>query len=205
MDSIDKELNIAKLSALQNQIVPHYIVNSLDSVRMKLLMDGQEESAELLRCLQTSLKTYGFSPDSAITVSQELSFLEDTLKLYKFRFLGKLNWTFLIDPETENLLIPRFLLQPILENSLRHGLRADMEKPSLQIKIWVCSDDLCLSVFDNGSGFTESADSRGIGLSNVIERLRLLYGDSFQMQIESQPGSGTCVTLRLPGKGGAYI
>lgn len=205
MDSIDKELKIAKLTALQNQIVPHYIVNSLDSIRMKLLMDGQEESAELLRCLQTSLKTYGFSPEETISVSQELSFLEDFLNLYKFRFLGKLTWRFVAEPQTENLQIPRFLLQPILENSLRHGLRADMENPSLQIKTWLQKDELFLSVSDNGGGYTAVENRSGIGLTNVTERLRLLYGDGFHMQMESQHGSGTCVTLRLPGKGRIYI
>lgn len=205
MDPVQSELKNAKLTALQNQIVPHYIVNSMDAIRMKLLIDGQVDSAELLRCLQTSLKTYGFSPADTVTVSQELAFLEDTLKLHNFRFLGKLTWTFSIEPQTKNLRIPRFLLQPILENSLRHGLNGDMEAPSLQIKIWLQEDALCLSVSDNGCGYSDRKEFCGIGLSNVTERLRLLYGNNFQMQIQSEPGSGTCVTLRLPGKGSAYL
>ncbi|MBO5892415.1 MAG: histidine kinase [Oscillospiraceae bacterium] len=205
MDSMQKELQAAKLSALQNQIVPHYIVNSLETIRMKLLLDGQSESAELLRCLQTSLKTYGFFPWDTVTVSQELSFLEDTLNLYKFRYLGKLTWEFCISQQADNLQIPRFLLQPILENSLRHGLSADMESPHLQVAASLEEDFLCLSVTDNGTGFSGAENSHGIGLNNINQRLQLLYGDSCSMDIKTVPGSGTCVTLRLPGKGRGYI
>ena len=201
MDPIQKELQEAKLLALQNQIVPHYIVNSLDSIRMKLILDGQSESAELLRCLQNSLKTYGFSPWDPATISQEQTFLEDTLKLYKFRFLGKLTWEFCFSTQTKDLQLPRYLLQPVLENSLRHGLSADMENPHVKISAWLEDDILCLSVADNGIGFSDASSFRGVGLSNVRERLTLLYGDSSNMDVKSVPGSGTCVTLRLPEKG----
>lgn len=205
MHAMQDELRMAQLTALQNEITPHYIVNALESVRMKLILDGQRESAELLRCLQASLKTYGFSPADCVTVSQEFTFLADILKLYHFRFLGKLTWDFQISPEVESLQIPRFLLQPILENSLRHGLSADMDKPHLQVSAWLETDLLCLSVSDNGMGFSGDTDSCGIGLTNVKERLRLLYGDSCRAEIDSDPDSGTCVTLRLPGKGRAYL
>ena len=201
MASVQDELRTARLTALQNQIVPHYIVNSLDVIRMKLILDGQTESADLLLRLQNSLKTYGFSPDATVSVAQEMEQLKAWLKLQEFRYLGKLSCVFSVSPGAEELQIPRFLLQPIIENSIRHGLTPDMDAPQLRISVWVEADMLCLSVADNGMGFSGEASSRGIGLSNVRERTALLYGDACAMEVKSTPGSGTSVTLRLPEKG----
>ena len=205
MDAIYEELRTAQLTALQNQIVPHYIVNSLDAIRMKLLLDGQTESAELRGCLQTSLKTYGFVPGERISLSEEFAFLEECLKFHRFRFLGRLSWVLHLPAELQSREIPRFLFQPLVENAIRHGLSPDMPNPQVEIKAWLQDDFLFLSVSDNGKGFLESENPYGIGLANVKERLRLLYGDVSAVDVKSVPGSGTCVTLRLPEKGDSYI
>ena len=205
MRAMLNELQSARLTALQNQITPHYIVNSLDAVRMKLLMDGQTEAAELLHCLQNSMKTYGFAPGERISLVEEFAFLEDNLKFHQFRFLGKLSWSMNLPAELELLQIPRFLLQPLVENAIRHGLSADMTNPSVEIRAWLQKDVLCISVSDNGIGYSESVDSRGIGLANVRERIALLYGCSAAVEVKPVPGAGTCVTLRLPEKGDSYI
>ena len=199
------ELRAARLTALQNQIKPHYIVNSLDAIRMKLVLDGQTETAELVRSLQNSLKTYGFSPYDRISLAEEFSFLEDSLKFHQFRFLGKLSWEMQLPSQLEALQIPRFLLQPLVENAVRHGLSPDMPNPHLQIKAWLQGDVLCLCVSDNGKGFSVLDNSPGVGIANVKERLWLLYGDSALVELQSIPDSGTSVTLRLPVKGGGYI
>lgn len=201
MDSFQDELRAARLTALQNQIIPHYIVNSLDAIRMKLLLEGQSESADLLLRLENSLKTYGFSPYDTVTVTQEMEQLNEYLKLHEFRYLGKLSWDFSVDPAAEDLWIPRFLLQPILENAIRHGLTPDMDDPHLQISVSLDGNNLSLSVADNGLGISGDTSSRGIGLSNVRQRITLLYGETSAMEVRSAPGSGTCVTLHLPEKG----
>lgn len=205
MDEIREQLRQAQLSALQNAITPHYIVNALDALRMKLIMDGQDGSAELMRCLQSSLRTYGFQPGEPVTLEQELSFLEDFLRFHQFRFLGNLSWQFLVPPALMDRAMPRFLLQPLVENSLRHGLSADSKDPQLQIKAWQEGQLLCLSVTDNGKGFSEKSQSYGTGLANVDQRLQLLFGEACRLHVSSIPGSGTCVTLRLPEKGGEYL
>lgn len=205
MGSMQPELRAARLTALQNQITPHYIVNSLDSIRMKLLIDGQPETAELVHSLQCSLKTYGFSPYNRISLSEEFAFLENSLKFHQFRFLGKLSWEMQLPSPLEALQIPRFLLQPLVENAVRHGLSADMPDPKVQIKAWLHGDVLCLCVSDNGKGFSPLKNIPGIGLANVKERLGLLYGDSATVELMSIPGSGTSVTLRLPEKGGGDL
>ncbi len=199
------ELQSAQLTALQNQITPHYIVNALEAVRMKLLLDGQKESAELLRCLQNSMKTYGFAPDEKISLAEEFVFLEEFLKFHQFRFLGKLRWSMDLPDELERLQIPRFLLQPLVENAVRHGLSADMHNPRLEMKARLLDNLLCISVSDNGKGFTDIKETRGIGLTNVKERLYLLYGGNATVEVESRSGCGTSVTLRLPEKGDSYI
>ena len=205
MDLLQSELRAAQLTALQNQITPHYLVNSLDAIRMKLILDGQAETAELLRCLQNSLKTYAFSPYETIALCQEFSFLENTLKLHQFRFLGNLTWDFSLTGELNDLEIPRFLLQPIVENSLRHGLSPDLPNPHLQVRAVLLDHVLLISVSDNGKGFSEPGNAKGIGLANVQQRLKLLYGDSCDLQVKSVPGFGTCVTLCLPVKGGGDL
>ena len=122
MDMNDNELRDAQLTALQNQITPHYIVNTLDAIRMKLILDGQSESAELLRCFQESLRTYALRPDETVLLEEELGFLEDYLKLQSFRLLGKLSWNFQTDPAALRVPIPRFILQPLVENAIEHGI-----------------------------------------------------------------------------------
>lgn len=205
MDLVRRELRYAKLTALQNQIKPHYVVNTLDAIRMKLILDGQSETAELLRCLQSSLMTYDFEPFETVTVAQEAAFLEDHLKLQKFRLLGKLTWDICLQPQTEGLQIPRFLLQPLVENAVRHGLDPHMEHPYLKIDVSLDGDCLCLSVTDNGKGFFDENNSCGIGLKNVNERLRLLYGDSCTVTLKTCPGFGTRAVLSLPGKGVGFL
>ena len=200
-----EELRTAQLAALQNQITPHYIVNSLDVIRMKLILDGQTETAELLESFQNSLKTYGFSPYDTISLADEFAFLEDCLLFQQFRFLGKLSWEFRLPEQISSWEIPRFLLQPLVENAVRHGLSGDMPKPHLQIEAWLEEDCLCLRVSDNGKGFSESEQATGIGIANVKERLRLLYRDGAWMEFKSIPGTGTSVTLRLPEKGGSRL
>lgn len=204
MDMVQTQLRTAQLTALQNQITPHYIVNSLDAIRMKLILDGQTESAELIYSLQNSLTTYGFSPYDRISLSEEFAFLENSLKFHQFRFMGKLSWEMQLPSRLEALQIPRFLLQPLVENAVRHGLSADMPDPKVQIKAWLHGDVLCLCVSDNGKGFSALKNTPGIGLANIKERLGLLYGDSALVEFQSIPDSGTSVTLRLPKKGGDY-
>ena len=205
MDASQMQLRNAQLTALQNQILPHYIVNTLDAFRMKLLVDGQDETAELLRCFQSSLRTYGFEPWERIPLEQEIDFLEDYLKLQQFRYLGKLTWSVSLHKQTLALEIPRFLLQPLVENAVRHGLSADMERPQLQIRSWLEDEALCLSVSDNGKGCRGNNCSGGIGLDNVNRRLQLLYGHDCRVELEPLTEGGTCAIVRLPEKGGGFI
>lgn len=205
MDSTRMQLRNAQLTALQNQIMPHYIVNTLDALRMKLIVEGQEETAELLRCFQSSLRTYGFEPWETVALEQEFAFLEDYLRLQKFRFLGRLSWCFSSQDQTLSLKIPRFLLQPLVENAVQHGLTPDMENPHLQINSWLEGDVLCLSIYDNGKGCENASRSGGIGLDNVNRRLQLLYGENCFVVLEAIPEGGTCARICLPGKGEGFL
>lgn len=204
MDLIHKKLRDAQLIALQNQIKPHYIVNTLDAIRMKLILDGQSESAELLRCFQESLRTYALQPDEKVTLEEELIFLEDFLKLQCFRYLGKLTWNFYIESTALRWHIPRFILQPLVENAVRHGLDPGMEAPTIKVEARLAGDRLFLSVLDNGRG-TSGNPGSGIGIQNVNERLRLLYGEDCTVSVKSVPDTGTCASLYLPANGGENL
>ena len=204
MDMNDNELRDAQLTALQNQITPHYIVNTLDAIRMKLILDGQSESAELLRCFQESLRTYALRPDETVLLEEELGFLEDYLKLQSFRLLGKLSWNFQTDPAALRVPIPRFILQPLVENAVRHGLDPAMDAPCITVTAHIDAERLFLSVSDNGRGISGTSGS-GIGIQNVNQRLRLLYDENCSVILQTVPSAGTCASVCLPIKGGEIL
>ena len=204
MDGPDQILQDAQLTALQNQIIPHYMVNTLDAIRMKLILDGQSESAELLRCFQESLRTYAWPVRELLSLEQELSFLEDYLKLQSFRLLGKLSWKFQVDPAAKSVMIPRFILQPLVENAVRHGLDPSMAAPTVTVEAHVDGARLFLSVSDNGRGTFDNSGS-GIGIQNINKRLCILYGADCTVTIKHIKNVGTCASLCLPVNGGEIL
>ncbi len=203
-----------QIVALQNQINPHYIVNTLEAIRMKLLIQGERESSEMVLYLTESLRTYAWTPNSVVTLREELAFLDRYLILQNYRFLNKITYHVEVDEELLDVELPHFLLQPLIENAISHGFKNMVAEPHLELSVLAEGEDLYLVLSDNGLGMEEEAlqtlrrrmeeddfstpiGGASIGVLNVCRRIKLLYGRDCGLTIKSKPGYGTEIEIRL--------
>jgi len=132
----------------------------------------------------------------------ELSFIEDYLAIEVVRFGDKLRFEKDVAPDTLDILVPSMLLQPLVENSVKHGLGSKVEGGTIRIRTWRTESRLCLTVEDDGVGIPEAKLATlldgGIGVNNVHERLKVLFGHDYRMWIESQPGKGVRIQIEVP-------
>ena len=194
-------LTEARLAALTNQINPHFLFNTLNSVSTLIRIDPDRArsmiyklSSILRRLLR---KTENFSP-----LREEISFIDDYLAIEMVRFGDKLRFYKEIDENTLDRLVPSMILQPIIENSIKHGLANKVEGGMVRLRTWLEGTRLHILVEDDGVGIPESKIGnlfdQGIGVSNVNERLRVLFGAGYRMLIESKPGQGTQTLIEIP-------
>ena len=194
----------ARLDALQRQINPHFLFNTLNSiaslVRMKPEL-AREMTVKLANILRALLKDH----DTYVPLSDELSFTDDYLDIEVVRFgADKLRVEKDIDPRTLEVLVPSILLQPLIENSIKHGLEPRINGGTVTLRSRLEGDRVLIEVADDGVGMGNrpaSAFKRtgaGIGMKNVQERLEVLYGNQAQFSVVSNPGRGTLVSIELP-------
>ena len=197
----------ARLDALQRQINPHFLFNTLNSiaslVRMKPEL-AREMTVKLANILRALLKDH----DTYVPLREELNFTDDYLDIEVVRFGAKLIVEKEIDPRTLELLVPSILLQPLIENSIKHGLQPRIHGGTVTVRSRLLGDRLLIEVADDGVGMGNKANSpmrrtgtgigNGIGMKNVRERLDVLYGNQARFQIVSSPGRGTLVSIELP-------
>lgn len=218
---VEQRKREAELAMLQAQINPHFVFNVLNSIRMKLLGKGDKESAEMISSMSRLMRMSIGSQHDYISLHEEIGIVIDYVRLMNLR--QKENVELEIDVESDTFLeqVPRFILQPIIENAMIHGL--NQQAGTIRIEGKIVKMSLVIVVEDDGIGMEEatlqqiqgrlssegeSEKSRiggkfsGIGLQNVVERMRLRYGDSFQLEIESKLGKGTRIRLTIPRQGG---
>jgi len=202
--------NKAQLSALISQINPHYLFNVLESIRMKSLVKGEKETANIIKHLSRSFRHTISWDKNIITLKEELDIVNDFLKVQKYRFGDKLNYTINVDESLYVLNIPRLSLQPFIENSCIHGIENIDNDGILNITIFRDNDFLRVTIKDNGQGITDEVltklhtemsnckvENRHIGFSNTYWRLKKLYSN-FSLQIESTLSQGTTIYLNIP-------
>ena len=139
--------------------------------------------------------------DQVIPLQRELAFVDRYMKLQKVRYEDRLDVVLDVDPLALQALVPTFILQPLLENAIRHGIATRSTPGQIEIQAWCEGDVLHLSVRDDGPGLATNWDlerDAGVGLSNTRERLRRLYGDGQSFQIQSPAGTGVQVDVRFP-------
>ena len=194
-------LTNARLEALSSQINPHFLFNTLNSVSSLIRTNPAEARAvvvKLSRILRRLLRKHdNFSP-----LRDELAFIEDYLAIEIVRFGDKLKFIKEIDEATLDRSVPSMLLQPLVENSLRHGIGGKVEGGTIRLRSRLVEGRLFLSVEDDGVGIPEvklaTLFEQGIGVSNVNARLKVLFGDEYRMWIDSKPGEGTRTEIELP-------
>lgn len=194
----------ARLDALQRQINPHFLFNTLNSiaslVRSKPEM-ARQMTVKLANILRALLKDH----DTYVPLSQELSFTDDYLDIEVVRFgTEKLRVEKDIDPRTLDILVPSILLQPLIENSIKHGLEPRIHGGTVTLRSRLEGDRVLIEVADDGVGMQErpkgalQRKGAGIGMKNVQERLEVLYGKEASFSVVSNPGRGTSVSIELP-------
>jgi two-component system LytT family sensor kinase len=191
----------ARLAALTSQINPHFLFNTLNSVSSLIRTDPNQARVMVVK-LSKVLRRLLRKHDTFNALRDELSFIEDYLAIEVIRFGDKLRFEKDVAEETLDMLVPSMLLQPLVENSIKHGLSSKVEGGTIRIRTQRNGDRLRLVVEDDGVGIPESELAtlldRGIGVSNVNERLKVLFGNQYRMWIESQPGHGTRIEIEVP-------
>jgi two-component system LytT family sensor kinase len=192
----------ARMEALQNQINPHFLFNTLNSISSLVRFDP-ETAREVISKLATILRRLLNNTDSFVPLREEVEFIDNYLDIEVVRFgHDKLRVVKELDPASLDVMVPSMLLQPLVENSIKHGLSSMVEGGSIYLRSRLSDSRLIIEVEDDGVGMaaTQPGSTRGagIGMANISERLRVLYGDTASMTIDSGEGKGTLVRIRLP-------
>jgi two-component system LytT family sensor kinase len=194
----------ARLDALQRQINPHFLFNTLNSIA-SLVRSRPELAREMTVKLANILRALLKDHDSYVPLREELRFTDDYLDIEVVRFgTDKLRVEKEIDPRTLDVLVPSILLQPLIENSIKHGLEPRIQGGTVTLRSRLEGDRVRIEVADDGVGIGNRPASAlrrpgaGIGMKNVRERLEVLYGNQAQFHVISSPGRGTLVVIDLP-------
>jgi two-component system LytT family sensor kinase len=201
-------LNEARLAALSRQINPHFLFNTLNSVT-SLIRQDPEQARQVVYKLSNILRRLLRQQENLTALREELSFIDDYLAIEMVRFGAKLRVVKDIDPATLDMLVPSMLLQPIVENSIRHGLASKVDGGTVKLRSRLIGGKFQILVEDDGVGIPESKLAtlfeQGIGVSNVTERLKVLFGDDYKMWIDSRLGEGTSTGIELPEQVGGTV
>jgi two-component system LytT family sensor kinase len=210
---IEKKLEVqerllleARLDALQSQINPHFLFNTLNSVSSLVRFDP-DRARELIVKLSKILRRLLGKHDEFVQLREEIEFVDDYLDIEVARFgRDKLRVYKHLDPETLDIVIPAILLQPLVENSIKHGLAPKVDGGSITLRSRLQDGKLIIQVEDDGVGMSappavaaeQLGSGRGIGMLNVAERLHVLFGDAGKITVQSRDGQGTLVMLEMP-------
>ncbi len=196
----------ARMEALQNQINPHFLFNTLNSVSSLVRFDP-DTARELIVKLSNIFRRLLSRIDPYVPLREEFEFIDNYLDIEVVRFgRDKLRVVKELDAASLDAMVPSMLLQPLVENSIRHGLAPKIEGGSIYMRSRITESHLIIEVEDDGVGMgagnvlerPTDISGTGIGMTNVAERLKVLYGDTAHMTIDSHEGKGTLVRLRLP-------
>ena len=207
---VQQQRRRAEIRALQAQINPHFLYNTLDTIQWKALEYNATEVSDMIYQLAKMFRISVSDGREFIPVMAEIQHVESYLKLQKMRLQDFFHYEIDVQPETEEMLIPKLILQPLVENSLTHGLDRKKKDGLITIRVTSEQDRIILSVQDNGIGISAGhmeqllddlknhKESDHYGLYNIHERLYLTYRDRYELKMESPEGKGLKITLSFP-------
>lgn len=198
----------AHMRALQAQINPHFLYNTLEYIRMYAISEGSEELADVVYAFSALLRN-NTNQEKTITLKEELDFCEKYVYLYQMRYPNRVAYHFMIDPDLEKIEVPKFVIQPLVENYFKHGIDFTRFDNALSVKVLQEDKRVRIIVKDNGRGMTEKRLKQveeklshpkvelheSIGLQNVNERLRANFGSSYYMSLENNETNGLTVSI----------
>ncbi len=194
-------LQEARLRALTSQINPHFLFNTLNSIASLVRTDPDGARLVIVK-LSNILRRLMKKTENVTSLREEMNFIEDYIAIEMVRFGSKLRYVKDVEGAVLEARVPSMILQPIVENSLKHGLASKVEGGTIRVRAWLGEGKLHLEVEDDGVGIPEARLNRifeqGIGVSNVNERLQVLFGDEYRMWIDSKTGEGTRTGIEIP-------
>lgn len=201
---LESKLTRSQLQTLKMQLQPHFLFNALNTVSMMIRRKKDEDAIEIVSGLSDLLRsTLTREGEHYVTLQDEIGLLEKYLKIEKVRFKDKLQIQFEIEPECREMLVPNMILQPIVENAFKHGVSRRIEGSELRVDVNLVLNHLYISILNKGPLLPANwtlENSKGIGLSNTISRLKQLYGNDGDFKISNFKNVGVKVELYLPVK-----
>ena len=206
----NEEINLRKteLRALQAQINPHFLYNTLDSISWMCEQGKSAEAVRMVNALATLFRISISRGHELISIRSELQHAESYLKIQSYRYKNQFTYSFDADADCLDYLCNKITLQPIIENAIYHGINGLVDEGSILVTVRSDGDDILFTVEDNGMGMDQEqieaimskdrSDHAGIGIKNVNDRLKIYFGGSYGIQIDSVPDEGTRVCIRMP-------
>ena len=206
----EEEVNLRKteLKALQAQINPHFLYNTLDSIAWMCEQGRNADAVKMVHALARLFRISISRGHELIPIATELEHAESYLQIQMYRYKNQFTYTFDVDPDCLGYYCNKITLQPIIENSINHGLDLMVDEGRIDVRVRFDGDDIVFSVQDNGVGMSPEqleaimqhgpTDRTGIGIKNVNDRLKIYFGRSYGLSITSEPDVGTCVEIRMP-------
>jgi two-component system LytT family sensor kinase len=201
LEEQERLLMQARLDALSSQINPHFLFNTLNSISSLIRLHPEQARTMVVR-LARIMRRRLRAQEHFAPLRDELEFIEDYLSIETARFGDKLRVIKDVDPDTLDALVPSMLLQPLVENCIKHGISGKVDGGAITLRTRRHGGRLAIEVEDDGVGIPEAELSgilnKGIGVNNVRERLKVLYSQDYRMLIDSQPGRGTRIEIEVP-------
>lgn len=201
----------AEINALQSQIKPHFLYNTLEVIRMSALSSKNKEVAQMIYNLASMFRYSTYNNGSLVSIRDEIKHSKMYLSLCSTRYKGMLDYSIHVDDKYLDYLVPKFTIQPILENAINHGLRKGFYDNYIKVTIKEIDEGIEISIKDNGNGMSEEAISKikdelekniqkpnSIGLMNINNRLKLNFGEQYGIYINSRINEGTTVSIKIP-------
>jgi sensor histidine kinase YesM len=210
--ALESSVAQARLDALSMQMNPHFLFNTLTAISGLVSQERKAEAREVIQRLGELLRqSLGNGSGPFTTVAKEAALLEDYLYIQRIRFSDRLGVHVDIDRDARDCLVPSMLLQPLVENAIRHGIEPREGKGDVQVSVRREADTLRINISDSGAGFALGRDGRpareGIGIANTRERLDHIYGTNASLTLQNRTGGGAEAIVVLPlvnGQNGAH-
>lgn len=194
-----EDLRIAEFNSLQAQINPHFLYNTLDSLYFVAIMHGDDQMAEMVEALSDNFKLALNNGSKYIKVADSVKWMQGYMKLQNMRYNNRFELFVDISREILQRETITFIFQPFIENAMYHGLEPKIGKGKISLRGWQEQNNMIFTIEDDGVGIDDmSRLENGYGVRNVIERIKLNYGEKYGVTFESSPGNGTKVTIVVP-------
>lgn len=210
-ENYEKQLLIkeTEFKALQAQINPHFMYNTLESINWLAKANQQQQISKMVQALGHLLRNSISMKEDVITIEKEIEIVWSYITIQQYRFEERLDFSLDIPPDLQGCYIPKLTVQPLIENAIHYALEPSIEPCTITVRAFRKEDFLYLTVEDNGPGMDPSlldkikggqvkTRGNGIGLQNIDERIKISFGDQYGLQIESSPDKGTAVSIILP-------